>query len=320
MKGYNLGMADEIAVEGKQYISSKRASELTSYAQDYIGQLARKGLIEAKRIGGLWYISRESLTEYKQRADEYKPEPPRRDESRVRQDLDSVISLDGKDYISAPRAAEITGYHQDYVGQLARTGKILSRQVGNRWYVERSGITAHKKEKDALLAAVQAEAVGIVRVDSSDTHTLPQEPFFTYTNESSAPFPLSSKVQEAGEHNFSIQEESVETEHKVPIRVMESNSSTVVRKVPAPEVARGVPQAHMNRWSTLFTRLGLVSATIVVVVSVGYISFQKKDVLYALIGKDAAPALAVEASGVFSRMGDLLESWLTSEIVYNRSF
>ena len=54
-------MTNEITLEGEEYISSKRASELSGYAQDYIGQLARVAAIDAKRIGGLWYVSLDSL-------------------------------------------------------------------------------------------------------------------------------------------------------------------------------------------------------------------------------------------------------------------
>src|SRR3989344_3657610 len=69
-------MSDAMWLEGKEYISSKRASQLSGYAQDYIGQLARKGLIDAQRVGGLWFISMASLSEYKSHADAYVPQLP----------------------------------------------------------------------------------------------------------------------------------------------------------------------------------------------------------------------------------------------------
>src|SRR3989344_9003329 len=156
-------MSDSMFIQGKAYISSKRASELSGYAQDYIGQLARKGLIDAQRVGGLWFVSQASLTEYKSNADRYTPQLPQKKEAP---DVSSLISFDGKDPVSASRAAKITVYHPDYVGQLARSGAIISRQVGNRWYVDRAALLAHKKEKDGLLGAVQAQSVGISRSDA----------------------------------------------------------------------------------------------------------------------------------------------------------
>ena len=136
-------MANEIDLGGTIYVSSKRAAEITGYTQDYVGQLARGGQILAQRISGLWYVVEQSLRDYKAKADEFRPEPPK--PVHPMQDVETTVSFDGKDYISAQRGAKITGYHQDYVGQLARSGKILSRQIGNRWYVDREGLAEHKK-------------------------------------------------------------------------------------------------------------------------------------------------------------------------------
>jgi len=52
---------DELVIEGKKYISSKRASEITGYAKDYVGQLARLGKVPATRIGRAWYVDEVAL-------------------------------------------------------------------------------------------------------------------------------------------------------------------------------------------------------------------------------------------------------------------
>ncbi len=216
-------MTDELTIEGKQYISSKRAADLSGYAQDYVGQLARKGLIDAQRIGGLWYVFMESLAKYKEKADAYVPIPPQA--IHKNENPDTLISFDGKDYVSAARAAEITGYHQDYVGQLARSGKILSRQVGNRWYVDRDGILAHKEEKDSLLGAVQSQAVGIKPVMPKTEPYIDKiqswEPL-NYQNDSGAlipELPARAEPVEEKEPEESSQEDTVA---RVPIRIVEN--------------------------------------------------------------------------------------------------
>ena len=56
---------DSILIEGKEYVSSDRAAKLVGYTNDYVGQLARAGKIEAKRIGRSWYIAQESITKHK---------------------------------------------------------------------------------------------------------------------------------------------------------------------------------------------------------------------------------------------------------------
>ena len=47
---------EELEIQGKNYISSKRASDLTGYAKDYVGQLAREGKVPATRVGRSWYV------------------------------------------------------------------------------------------------------------------------------------------------------------------------------------------------------------------------------------------------------------------------
>lgn len=155
-----------------KYLSSKEAAEVTGYTQDYVGQLARGGQIEAKRVSGMWYVNEESLKAYKAKADEFVPTPPQ--SVLPRHNAETSVSFDGKDYVSTSRASKLTGYNQDYVGQLARSGEILSRQVGNRWYVDRESLLAHKKEKDALLAAVQVESVGLAKPSDAVANNVTQ--------------------------------------------------------------------------------------------------------------------------------------------------
>lgn len=160
--GYTVAMSDEMVIEGKTYISSKRAAQVSGYAQDYIGQLARGGAIDAQRVGGLWFVNLESIQEHQTKSEEEKSEQAKAAVATNRPaDPDTFVGLDGKSYISANRASKLSGYNQDYVGQLARSGQIDSRQVGSRWYINQESLLAHKEEKDALLAAVQSDAVGL---------------------------------------------------------------------------------------------------------------------------------------------------------------
>lgn len=54
-------MKDSFILEGKKYISSKRASEISDYTSDYIGQLCRGGKLECKMVGRTWFVTEESL-------------------------------------------------------------------------------------------------------------------------------------------------------------------------------------------------------------------------------------------------------------------
>ncbi|MEK7531845.1 MAG: hypothetical protein AAB545_02900, partial [Patescibacteria group bacterium] len=55
------------------------------------------------------------------------------------------IFLEGKKLISASRAAEMSGYTQDYIGELVRAGKFLGKKVGRVWYVEED--TLHEYQR-----------------------------------------------------------------------------------------------------------------------------------------------------------------------------
>jgi uncharacterized protein (DUF2267 family) len=54
------------------------------------------------------------------------------------------LTLNGKKFLATKRAAEITGYTTDYVGQLARQGKVEAQLVGRNWYIGEDSITKHK--------------------------------------------------------------------------------------------------------------------------------------------------------------------------------
>lgn len=57
--------------------------------------------------------------------------------------MDELV-IDNLVYIPSRRAAEITGYAKDYVGQLCREGRIEAKLVGRSWYVLESSIREHR--------------------------------------------------------------------------------------------------------------------------------------------------------------------------------
>ncbi|MEK9171888.1 MAG: hypothetical protein AAB782_01480, partial [Patescibacteria group bacterium] len=57
------------------------------------------------------------------------------------------IFSNGKEYISAIRAAEKIGYASDYIGQLCRAKKIPGQLIGKSWYVDFTSLVEHKKNR-----------------------------------------------------------------------------------------------------------------------------------------------------------------------------
>lgn len=56
---------DEIFIEEKKYISSKRAANMTGYAKDYIGQLCREGRVPARLVGRSWYVLETAIQDHR---------------------------------------------------------------------------------------------------------------------------------------------------------------------------------------------------------------------------------------------------------------
>jgi len=317
-------MSDQIEIAGITYVSSKRASQSTGYAQDYIGQLARAGHILAQRIGGLWYISLESLAEYKEKAASYVPEAPER---KPITNPESLISFDGKDYVSASRAAEITGYTQDYVGQLAREGTVASRQVSNRWYVDRADIIAHKKRKDALLGAVQAESVGLVRPAASKTlqeSTEAVDPnvdtYMTYTHDDADLMPVLQDSKSSG-----ASDDKADMEYAIPIRVVGAGTHSSKKTSHTEWKAANKSTVRISRKTNRYIAISGVAATVVIFLSLGFLSLKNNSIytqngtLKSQGGDRAFMASAADSIGkVGTGVGDFLENILTHELVYVR--
>ncbi len=314
-------MSDEIFLGGKQYVSSKKAATLSSYAQDYIGQLARSGAIDAQRVGGLWYVSMDSLAEYQRNAASYTPSVP---VSKSSTETDTIVSFDGKDYVSASRAAKITAYNQDYIGQLARSGKILSRQIGNRWYIERGGLLAHKAEKDRLLAAVQAESVGLVRHEApqglteADRAYAGAGPFLTYVREDGDLMPILGAQNENSDETTKYETPRHEQKNSIPIKVLRTMPS------PIPKLRPVMHQKSVRASGKTMLRAAEagVALTFVIVLSYGFVSIKDTSIYTSNIQKGMSivqsSALTASAAGAFEHLAGMIEEWIVPEIVYKR--
>src|SRR3989338_4881695 len=61
-------MKDSLILEGKIYISARRAAKIINYAQDYIGQLCRQGKLDSRMVGRSWFVTEESLLAHREAA------------------------------------------------------------------------------------------------------------------------------------------------------------------------------------------------------------------------------------------------------------
>lgn len=294
-----MSMTDMVQFNGVEYISSKKASELSGYTQDYIGQLARAGKIDVRRVAGLWYVRYESLEAYKLESDSVNQVSPVRE---VETHPTSLVFFDGKEYISASEAAKTTGYHQDYVGQLARGGKIPARQVGTRWYVGRTGILEHKRQKDEMLGAVQVSSVGLgykkeVIADN-------QVPVSRYFPDSSDLLPsLVTPKEPVSVHTPQVANSVGRVQ--LPIRVIAPKNEKVLS----------------SRKSKKLVKYRYIApiATVIIIFSLGVYTFENDAVLTDSFKKDnVGSSMVASVAAETSSFLDYLEKILTTERVYVR--
>jgi len=123
----------------------------------------------------------------------------------------SPIFSDGKEYISAVRAAEKIGYASDYIGQLCRAKKIPGQLMGKSWYVDFASLVEHKKNRQLGKAkkSLVSEPKGqtLLNLEKSPEIILPQpssettagearslnKPVFTYEKDNRPRLPELSK-------------------------------------------------------------------------------------------------------------------------------
>lgn len=89
--------------------------------------------------------------------------------SYIIESMEDTLILEGKTYVSSRRAAEVTGYATDYVGQLCRNGKVTARRVGRSWYVEEDSLKRHYH------ASVPGARSHKTKHEANETETLPTQ-------------------------------------------------------------------------------------------------------------------------------------------------
>src|SRR3989344_6246442 len=77
------------------------------------------------------------------------------------------LFFEGKKYISSKLAAQLTGYASDYIGQLCRDGKVLSKMVGRSWYVSVESILdpqqSYSAEQNEIISPVVVSTIEVIK-------------------------------------------------------------------------------------------------------------------------------------------------------------
>ena len=52
---------EQLIINGKVFLSTRRGAEIAGYSADYVGQLCRSGKIECRRIRRVWFVEKDSI-------------------------------------------------------------------------------------------------------------------------------------------------------------------------------------------------------------------------------------------------------------------
>src|SRR3989344_3835830 len=119
-------MNSDLFFDNKKYISTNQAGLLTGYSKDHIARLCAGDQVISKRIGRTWYVEEESIIKYKN--------------SLI---PNSLIKIENR-YISINQARVLTGYSNGYIRRLCREGSVLSKRIGQSWFVEEESLIKYK--------------------------------------------------------------------------------------------------------------------------------------------------------------------------------
>jgi hypothetical protein len=143
-----------------------------------------------------------------------------------------TLTLGGKQYVKATKAARDLGYAADYVGQLCRTGKIDAHLVGRTWYVNVDMLGAHRVEKKRN-ARVKAREYAKKSIEEARTLNIEESTkgykniAIRYKSDDSGPIPELKKVHVASE-KFVAPHNDVETNDDASYEILNKDKKIIM--------------------------------------------------------------------------------------------
>jgi hypothetical protein len=136
------------------------------------------------------------------------------------------LTIAGKRYISARRAAREHRYHSDYIGQLVRANKVVGQKVGRSWYVEEESLINYFNGETSAVAPAAFDTIPVVEKEEVEIPLV--EPPVTEEVMPASPVEEPVKIveqpaEEKKEEETIVAQQTVEEEvaHSIPLRIAE---------------------------------------------------------------------------------------------------
>ena len=176
---------------------------------------------------------------------------------------DDYIFVEGNRYISAKRAAEITGYTSDYIGQMAREGKVRSKKIGRIRFVEEGELKNYTIDSDRKKKAVERLVESKVQTPLVVNTSVISEytaPHLSESEVSPAPYSVTSDFSEELSPESSI---DISTDNgEEPEEVMVSNTISDNDVPPHAPI-----RLNINEWDleSVASKVGAMAVAVLIV-------------------------------------------------------
>jgi len=137
----------ELTLNGKTFLTTKRAAEITGYTTDYVGQLARQAKVEAQLVGRNWYIGEESISKHK--FGEAKVSIKKEEEERHSPALEVLVTSAGET-LNEKEEEEVSQQQEVLINkeEEVEEGAVLDEMQGawQEWYKAQRSVPVEEEE------------------------------------------------------------------------------------------------------------------------------------------------------------------------------
>jgi hypothetical protein len=142
------------------------------------------------------------------------------------------LTIAGKRYISARRAAREHRYHSDYIGQLVRANKVLGQKVGRSWYVEEESLVNYFNGETSVIAPTALDTIPVVEKEEVEVLSVESpvaEEIIHVTPVAEPAEVVDEPIEEKIEEEIAVAQPSLEEEviHSVPLRFAEVSQEEI---------------------------------------------------------------------------------------------
>lgn len=214
-------MKDVFIIEGKKYISSRRASEMSDYSSDYIGQLCRSNKLDCKMVGRAWFVTEESIHLHKATI------------SREEANRNRIENLKGKKEVSVSNK-------KDYVQPTVSVKAIVDSTLD----------TVNKSSVDSEVTKVQINKVKVPEtipaikwtITTQSSNGIPSP--YIYSNDDR---PLLPQLKKKEVVEVKKQEVAKKITKAVPVKISE--------KISVPEIKKPISESLIVKSSLTYLKL-----------------------------------------------------------------